>query len=137
HADAAADVAGDGGEEPVRERRPWRAAGERRSEDLTCAGDAVCEVAQADHKREHPDDHDGTGDGVRAGDEPRDGGDDPAAHDAGPEDGGGRMMAGFEAELDQPLHHRAGSAVVRTARVAKASAPQTLKQSTMAQRRMV
>lgn len=57
----------------------------------------MCEVAEADDEGEHPDDHDGAGDGVRAGDEPGYGSDDPSAHDAAPEDGGGGIVDGFEA----------------------------------------
>ncbi len=68
---------------------PCGFADEDGGEDLAAGGDAVGEVAEADDEGQHPDDHDGAGDGVGAGDEPRYCRYDPAAHDAAPEDGGG------------------------------------------------
>ena len=62
------------------------------------------EVAKANDEGEHPDDHDGAGDRVGAGDEPGDGGDDPTAHDAAPEDGGGGVVYGFEAKAGDGLN---------------------------------
>jgi hypothetical protein len=104
HAYAAADVAGHGGEEPGEVAAPCGFADEDGGHDLAAGGDAVSEVTEADDEGQHPDDHDRAGDGVRAGDEPGYCGDDPAAHDAAPEDGGGGVVEGFEAEAGECLH---------------------------------
>src|ERR1035437_6523547 len=111
HANAAADVAGNRGQEPLREGEPWDAGGEDGGEYLSAGSDAVGEVPQADDEGEHPDDHDRAGDGVRSGDQPGDAGDDPSPHDAGPEDGGAGMVRGIEAELAQGLDGCGGERV--------------------------
>ena len=64
----------------------------------------MSKVSQAHDKGQHPDDHDGTGDGVRSGDKPSYSCDDPTAHDTAPEDSGGGIVDGFESEVGESLH---------------------------------
>lgn len=97
--DASCDVAGGGEAEPSQVTEAGDASVDYGGEDFSAASDAVGEVGETDDEGEGPDDGDGAGNGVAAADEPGHERDDPAAHNAAPEDVVGGMIGGGDSGL--------------------------------------
>src|SRR6059058_6109040 len=103
--DAADDVPERCGRQPREVRARPRRPVEDRGEDLAARRDAVREVRDSEHERQHPDDHDLPDRALRRADEPGDERHEPAAEDAADEHVAPAVVAGVPAEPDEMVEN--------------------------------